>query len=468
MLAIVLSALNSIAAVVIVLGLCLMVHETGHMLIAKLCKMRVDEFAFGFGPSILRFQRGETVYRLNIIPFGAYVRIAGMEPGSEDTPRGFYTRPRWMGFSVIVAGSIFNLVLAIVIFTSVTLWVGLPDPTDRGIYVGKLAADSPAGEAGIAPGDEIIAVDGARHSLIITEVADDSPAAEAGITRGMYVEKVGGREVYVAREMLEIMQNAEEETVTAAVIDPSERELTSQQRFIAFPVTDEIRAAASEEAPEVLAESLGLTFGRLNQTTLVGYVNMRPNKTVVVSVRRDGAELDIPVLTTTSFSRVLVRHRDGTISTPHRQVGRIGVVLRSASRAVNFGEALQSGWQSTKGSVQIVLLSIRGILLKHMEPDLAGPVAIMAISMEHAKVGWDAVLNWGGIISAILAVMNLLPIPPFDGFKAVVIAWEGIIRRRIDSRKEIILSITGFILVLFAFFLLTFKDIVNLVRYGTP
>ena len=88
--------------------------------------------------------------------------------------------------------------------------------------------------------------------------------------------------------------------------------------------------------------------------------------------------------------------------------------------------------------------------------------------LERSRIGWDAVLNWGGIISSILAVMNLVPIPPFDGFKAVLIGIEAIIRQRVSPKLEWVMSIMGVMFVLFLFVVLTFKDLSNLIRFGTP
>ncbi len=98
---------------VVVLGLCIYAHELGHFAVAKLSGMHVREFAFGLGPVLWGFKRGETKYTIRAIPFGGLNDIAGMEPGQRDVERGFYTRPRWMGALTIVAGVFMNVVLAL-------------------------------------------------------------------------------------------------------------------------------------------------------------------------------------------------------------------------------------------------------------------------------------------------------------------------------------------------------------------
>jgi regulator of sigma E protease len=92
----------------------------------------------------------------------------------------------------------------------------------------------------------------------------------------------------------------------------------------------------------------------------------------------------------------------------------------------------------------------------------------MAISAERARVGWDAVLTWCGVISSILAIMNLFPFPPFDGFKAVLIGLEAIMRRRVPARLEFVVSLAGFFIVVLLGVVLIFKDTANLVMHGTP
>ena len=144
---------------------------------------------------------------------------------------------------------------------------------------------------------------------------------------------------------------------------------------------------------------------------------------------------------------------------------------KAASGAVGRAAQLDQHRDIAVGVATVGELRVRrrsGFEQRQVEAELAGPVAIMAISAERARIGWDAVLGWGGIISSILAVMNLFPFPPFDGFRIVLLGFEAIIRRRVNARIEWAVSIAGFALVVFLFVALTAKDVTNLVRYGTP
>jgi len=201
-LAAVVPMLNGLAAIIVVLGLALFCHELGHFLAAKAFNCRVDDFALGFGPSLLAKRHGETTYRLNVIPFGGYVRIAGMEPGSEDVPRGFYSIPRYYGAIILVAGVTMNVVLAIVMYSIVALGQGVPDPNDQSIIVGKVMSGSAGERDGLMMGDVFVAVNGCDRSLKLVQVEPGGPAYKAGLHAGDLISEIDGKKVdeYTAQE----------------------------------------------------------------------------------------------------------------------------------------------------------------------------------------------------------------------------------------------------------------------------
>ena len=169
MLETILSGLNGAAAVVVILGLCIFFHELGHFLVAKLSRMKVEEFAVGLGPVLGGIRRGETLYAIRWIPFGGMVRIAGMEPGERDVERGFFTRPVPLGIATIVAGVFMNVVLAMGLFFIVTLWRGMPVPDAHGTFVDMTLRGQPARAAGLRPGDQLLSVNGETQSLLVKQ-----------------------------------------------------------------------------------------------------------------------------------------------------------------------------------------------------------------------------------------------------------------------------------------------------------
>ena len=148
----------TIAAAIFVFGLLVLVHELGHFITAKLTGMRVDEFAIGFGPKLISFTRGETVYSLRAIPLGGFNDIAGMDPANNEAgSRGYCEKPVLSRMIVILAGSIMNFILPLVIFFGIFFFVGVSTPSPEPVF-GTVLADKAAAQAGLQDGDRIISL----------------------------------------------------------------------------------------------------------------------------------------------------------------------------------------------------------------------------------------------------------------------------------------------------------------------
>lgn len=159
----------SAIAVVFAFGLLVMIHELGHFIVARLNGIKVLEFAFGFGPKIIGFQGKETAYSLRLIPLGGFVKLYGMDAETDENgnqvlaattdPRSFGNKKVWQRMSVIAAGPIMNLVLAIFLFMIVFAYFGIATATNTNV-VGSLIEGMPAQAAGIEAGDKIVSVNG--------------------------------------------------------------------------------------------------------------------------------------------------------------------------------------------------------------------------------------------------------------------------------------------------------------------
>ncbi len=130
------------------------VHELGHFLAAKACGVKVNEFALGMGPAIFKRQKGETLYSLRILPIGGYCAMEGENEDSDDEG-AFNRKPAWQRAIVLVAGSFMNLLTAVILMIVIAFWSGQPTTV-----IDQVTDDSPAYEAGLQSGDEIVAVNG--------------------------------------------------------------------------------------------------------------------------------------------------------------------------------------------------------------------------------------------------------------------------------------------------------------------
>src|SRR5947209_8953027 len=153
---------------VLIIVVVIVVHEGGHFAVAKLFRIKVEEFFVGFGPRLWSFRRGDTEYGVKAIPLGGYVRIAGMNPFQEtppaDIPRSYGAKPPWQRALVILAGPASHFVMALVFLGLYFAAVGTPSYQPVVAAVAKTlqgnSGASPAVLAGIRPGDVVLAVGG--------------------------------------------------------------------------------------------------------------------------------------------------------------------------------------------------------------------------------------------------------------------------------------------------------------------
>src|SRR5216684_635021 len=151
---------SNLFAFAIVLGVLIFAHESGHFLVAKLFRVRVLVFSFGFGRRLFGFRRGDTDYRVSLIPLGGYVRMAGDNPeeAQPSAPDEFLSKPRWQRFLILVAGPFMNLLIAIA-FVAVVNYAGIETVITQAV-LSEVQPNLPAAKAGLRPFDRIVSIDG--------------------------------------------------------------------------------------------------------------------------------------------------------------------------------------------------------------------------------------------------------------------------------------------------------------------
>lgn len=148
---------TTIIATIFVIGLLVIFHEFGHFITAKSVGMRVNEFAVGFGPKVIGYRHGETLYSIRAFPLGGFVKIDGMDPDEEQDEKSYQNKPIWARMLVIAAGSIMNFILPVLLFFSIILATGIDMPTTT---ISNVLEGSPAAQAGLQAGDRITTING--------------------------------------------------------------------------------------------------------------------------------------------------------------------------------------------------------------------------------------------------------------------------------------------------------------------
>jgi regulator of sigma E protease len=177
----------TIVLFILVLALLILTHEFGHFIVAKLSGIRVDEFGLGLPPKVFGIKKGETVYSINALPFGGFVKIFGEDPDDEntngpDSARSFVHKPKWIQALVLAAGVTFNLIFAWILI-SVNLMIGMPIATDGGVPAGmtvqremlavvNVLKDSPAAKGGLQSGDQLLSLSSGKEK--ITDLSADT------------------------------------------------------------------------------------------------------------------------------------------------------------------------------------------------------------------------------------------------------------------------------------------------------
>ncbi len=131
-------------------------HEWGHLIVAKLCGVKVNEFSVGMGPLIFKKQKGDTQYSVRLLPLGGYCAMEGEEE-AVDSPTSYSSKTPLQKIAILLAGVTMNVLIAMLVITIAYAIAGMPSTT-----LGSVTADSPAAQAGLQAGDKIVAIDGQK------------------------------------------------------------------------------------------------------------------------------------------------------------------------------------------------------------------------------------------------------------------------------------------------------------------
>jgi regulator of sigma E protease len=433
-----------VAPLILVLGLLVFVHELGHFLVAKLLGVRVLRFSMGFGPRLAGVTVGGTEYRISALPLGGYVKMAGDETGEvTGQPGEFLTSPWWVRALIAVAGPVANVITAFVLLW-VTLVIGLPQP-DNEPLVQRAEAGGIADSLGIASGDRIVAVgdstvtswQGFLH-LLFDE--SDGPAKTWPQTVRFNGTR-GVRSVRLTEPMAERLADAIQPgyppVIGNVVVNlPAYR--------AGFETGDSIVAIAGRRV-HTYQDVADVIHGSLGRPLTIEFVRRgKPLHVTVTPISQEAAG----------------GPRSGMIGIepmPSKmQYVRPVPVLKAAPAAARWIVLLTG--QIVEGLWRIVLHA------REARDSLTGPIGIAQSAASFARQGMGVLLVFAAFIGVSLALFNLLPIPVLDGGHIAFAAYEGIARRPLSVRAQLLLQRAGLAFIGSLFVFVIMNDTIHLVE----
>ena len=354
----------SVFTFIIVLSVLVLVHELGHFIVARKNGIWVEEFGIGYPPRIWGKKVGETLYSINLLPLGGFVRLHGeqTEDGVTKPDRAFINKSKKARFAVLSAGVVMNFLLSVVCFAIFYSFSGVPKETDK-VIISGVVKDAPADTAGIKSSDVILSVDGVL--------------------------------LYTLDEFSNLISESKGREVELEILDSS---------------------------------------GEKRSVKIVPRVD----------VPKDEGPLGVLITQTEIYFP------------PVWQRPFIGVYY-------GFKDALFWGKQVFVGLYTMMSGLVRG----SVPEDIAGPVGIYAMTSEIAKVGILPLINFLGIFSVNLAVVNFLPIPALDGGRFLFIVLEKLLGRKVLPKAEAAIHGAGMALLLLLMLVITFVEVKRLILAGS-
>jgi regulator of sigma E protease len=441
--------IGTILVFAFVFGILVFVHEFGHFFMAKLVGIRVEVFSWGYGKRLAGIKKGDTDYRVSMIPLGGFVKFSGeevLEEKREMDERDFMAKTRWERFLVLVMGSVMNMVLAVVLMSIINMaGVSVSKYMEDRPVIGWIEPGSPAEKAKLQVDDEILRINNKKIDTW----------SDVELALGSKPDKT-----------IEIEVKRDDKVQTFPLLTESRSfKLTKESRarieigYAGF--MPKIWPQVMMVTPGSPAEKAGMKAGdviREIEGEPVHYfqftetIQKHPDQEIDIGVIRDGKMIHLKV-------------------TPKKEgdVGVIGVAttVESVSKQVGFFAAIALSAKDNAQMAGMVVTFIKDLLTGEASTrQLGGPIAIANLSYEAFRMGFMTLIWWIAFISLQLGIINLIPIPMFDGGHIMVLGLEGLFRRDFSVKvKQIIMQI-GFVLIIMLFVFIILNDVVKRLPNG--
>lgn len=434
------TTLGTLLAFIIVFGILVFVHELGHFFMAKLVGVRVEVFSWGYGKRLFGFKKGETDYRISLVPMGGFVKFSGEEAfdqEKEPDPRDFMAKKRWQRFLVLVMGSVMNIILALVLVSIIGMVGGMEiEHQGQKPVIGWIEPGSPAEQANLRVGDEILSINNRK-----TKTWSDVDIA------------VGTR----PRRLVTVEVRRDEEILYIPLMTESKTRYDMGEAGFFGKILNQV----AEVKPQYPAEKAGLKLGDVilavngepvyySQFTEV--IEKNPEKELEFLVDREGKTLTL---------HVTPRLED--------EVGTIGLTTfaKSVFKRYGFFSAIARSVRRNKRLAFVLVNFIRDLIVGEASAQqVGGPIEIAKWSFTFFRAGLLALMSFIAFISLQLGIINLFPIPVLDGGQIFVLGLEGLFRRDFSPKVKQVLMTIGFAMFIILLTLVVLNDIARRLPNG--
>lgn len=436
-----------ICALVFAFLILVSVHELGHLIVARRLGVKVLRFSVGFGPPLFKWQsKAGTDFVLGIIPLGGYISMLDTRNQTDVTPemeaKAFDKVAPWRQILIAAAGPGANFVLAVLLFWAILLGgVATSIP-----YVGPVEPDSPADQAGLQPGEQLVQVDG----VPVEQWTDISAQLlrRIGDSGSIVLTTQSGSTIKNYSIVINNWLSSEKDPILLSELGFSPGLL---------PVLKAVQTGSAGEIAGLQAGDHIVAIGdqRVRDwTELVEIVRNAPDQELTVQFERNG---NPHLVVATPKGSVL---EDGTI------VGLLGVELGHPTALVQPGifGSMVGGIKETWNYTTLIITSIGKMITGQMSPsNLAGPVSIAHFAGTTVQSSFVDYVTLLGMLSVSLGLINLLPIPVLDGGHIVYATAQMIMRRPVPLKVQQIATMVGLFFIGGLFILVFFNDITRFI-----